>query len=103
MSRRSRALVALAALVLGPAANAAEVEVRPLIIFAHASDPTDSGASESESDFLGAGASVRFRDLEVAGALGRYARECGALRGGPCPSRPGGFVSLRWTPRLRRR
>jgi len=71
--------------------------VQPLVIASHASDPTDGGISDTTVDFLGAGITATFGDVQIDAALGRKAINCDAFV--DCPSTPGGIATVRWSPR----
>jgi hypothetical protein len=91
-------LVVLVALLAADAH--AEPSIAPLIIYAHISDPTDGGASDQTTDFLGAGVEIRFgRSFSAEIAAGRKAINCNAL--GRCPSTPGAYAAIKWTPKRR--
>jgi hypothetical protein len=79
----------------------AEPTIRALVIAAHVSDPSKSRYSESTMDFVGAGAEITFANrFVVEGALGRKAFNCGVTS--RCPSAPGGYLALRWYPKVRK-
>jgi len=76
-------------------ADAWPAEIEPMLVLAHASDPTDAGVSDTTTDFLGAGATVRLgkrRAFEIDGALGRKAINC--YTHGPCRTTWGGYVAI---------
>jgi hypothetical protein len=94
--RRSVAALAIALLFCAPALAA---EIEPLIIITHTSDPTASRRSETTTDFIGIGATIRFgrfNTVEADLAVGRQAINCNAR--GKCGSSPGGFVTLKIHP-----
>jgi hypothetical protein len=92
-------LGAIALFVARPAH--AEPTIRALVIAAHISDPSKSRYSESTMDFVGAGAEITFANrFVVEGALGRKAFNCGVTS--RCPSAPGGYVAVKWYPRVKR-
>lgn len=99
---RGGALVLLAALWMAPG-HAADVE--PLVIASHVSDPTDSSAGDLQTDFLGAGATITMRGVEIDLALGRkWVHDVVSCKraGDHCGPTWGGMATLRWHPGRRR-
>jgi hypothetical protein len=88
-----------AALLLLACSTTLAAEIEPLIIITHTSDYTASRHSETTTDFIGIGATVRFgryNAVEADLAVGRQAINCSAR--GKCGSTPGGFVTLKIHP-----
>jgi hypothetical protein len=83
---------AVIALLLAGCSN-----VKPLVIATHASDPSDSGISDTTVDFIGAGATAQFGGFSIDGAIGRKAINCDAFV--ECPSSLGAIATIRWSPK----
>lgn len=83
--------------VLAVIALAGCAHIAPLAIATHISDPSDGGASDTTVDFIGAGATAKFGDFSIEGAIGRKAINCDAFV--DCRSTLGGMATVRWSPK----
>ena len=76
------------------------LQVEPLLSASHISDITQSYPEPTE-DYLGAGVTVSWRNIEVDVTHGIKSRDCGTFRGGECAWQSGSEISTRIYP-LRR-
>lgn len=91
----SLSLVLIAALT-----GCAGVQIDPMITATHISDVTRN-YPEPTTDYIGVGATLRWRQLEVDISHGVRSRDCSAMRGGDCAFESGTAISTRYY--LRRR
>lgn len=77
----------------------AEVRGGFQLVASHHSDPTASRRTDCSSDFVGPGAYLQWKGLELEGALGARRTLCGSVR----ETTPGGYASMKWRPKLRRK
>jgi hypothetical protein len=97
-------------LAIGVAQHVHAVEVEPLVMYKHRSNlfdgPPFNRNAESTEDFVCAGASIKWRTVELDACHGLIARDCNYLRtsvtAAPCKWEQGTEVSTRWYPRRRR-
>lgn len=90
------------------ASRAEAVEIEPLIIYSHTSDilrgPPFTDEAEPTTDYIGFGASIIFKKVELDLSHGRKARDCNYVRrSSPTTSRAcfwesGSQVTVRWYP-----